>query len=462
MPTPSILLGSYFLELIKKIEAQYEVDCQNAGRKPTLKPTEKRYGYGKDRSNDTNSIRSRMRTHQAVDNYLKEYYKEKSKSVENFNGKTLYTKRLEADEKPNSELNLSEPYRTAYALYAGYENLESFLTEKAGDTTTIYYKGYAYSHAQDTIKSFQFNLVQSGDGYNASLTGFEDGRTDSPFKGSCEVTNNSLFINLKNKQDAELKIIVPEYRQVMERHYLQGVLTTISDDFFPLSVRIFLVRMKEVDKEIIGINKEEEQKIKRYLMLHRQILRAPETRVENLDNLKVRGVLVEDIKHMIGNYWFWYFINDNKIAQIHMKIADDFTVRITNPVYRDSHRDQYGEIKITTSIKQNMCVLAYPNRNNKSQLISSYIIEMSHMEKSILKGVYCTIGTDEQARTGGTIPIFKPLTSQDIGLEAQLINSQTTEDIQNYFANYTEYPELLIIKNKLVAEKERRMRGEDR
>lgn len=202
---------------------------------------------------------------------------------------------------------------------------------------------------------------------------------------------------------------------------------------------VFLVHVKA---ELPTITQDDEYKIKRYLNLQRQILRAPNDKIYSLEMLSVRGEYIEDLVDMIGAYWIWRYTEED-IVQIRMTIQKDFTVQIEHPLYSGTNRNQIGRLNSSRIFNHNLCISTYPNRVNAQQVLSYYMVEIPQGKNwKYLKGNYCNVGGPNYKPSGGALALYK---QQDelLDIEPQVIRR---ENLTNYL---DVYPEFLQLKTML-------------
>lgn len=364
-----------FQVLHEAILKRYEEECKAKGFGiPTKKSA--RYGFGK-QLDSANSILAFMKAHPIISKYIEELNKgiqTHETGYQEINGKTLYNKFLDSEDNTITEVILSEPYSIIYPIYIGCKDLEDFKEQYNLKQQYEPYVGYYYSHQGSEVKSFEFKIAYSGGLCDAELSGFHESFRIDPFTGNGKIKSNNLFINLTNPEDVELKLIIPlEGNQFQAPDFLLGVLTTITSDNFPISVRIFLFR-KPANALEIPDNKS--IKVKRYLNLQRQILRAPNERIHHLEELSVRGEYIEDLVDMIGVYWVWRYAGD-QIVQLKMTIQPDFTVQVMDPTYRGTYSKQIGRLNTSRIFHHNLCISTFPSRQDqRQQIISYYLMEI--------------------------------------------------------------------------------------
>ncbi|MDX1939186.1 MAG: hypothetical protein SFU99_01460 [Saprospiraceae bacterium] len=419
-----------FLTLHKAIRTQYSADCKaNGVAEPASKS--KIYGYG-EHSDYKNSITVFMTKHQTIKDYLDTVNKGLTRNDQGYqeiNGKNLYNKFRDAENNSIDEIKLSEPYSIVYFLYIGCNDYEEFKKKYNLQKTFEIYVGYYFSFANNDIKSFEFKIAHTASDCAVEVRSFHDGYLQDPFTGGGIVKNNNLFINLINKDGIEMKIIIPtESNTIHLPTYMLGVLTTITSENFPLSVRLFLV------KEDMDLTASDLNRIKSYLNFHRQILRAPNERIKTLEDLAIREVFIDDLINMRGTYWMWRY-HDEDIVQIKIVIEDDFTVRIFNPLYTGTFANQIGRVSVSRHFNHSLCIGTFPIRGSARQMISFYMIDMPQgNDWKYLRGVYCTVGTPTQKPSGGNLVLYKQQ-ADPLDIVPQVIKK---DDIPQYLENYGE------------------------
>lgn len=433
-----------FLVLHEAILNRYQEECIAKGIAIPSKQSAK-YGFGKHLASK-HSILDFMKVHPAIANYMEEINKGLNSGVTGFqeiNGKNLYNKFLEVQGDSVTEITLSEPYSIIYPLYVDCNNLGDFKEKYNLIQQFEFYVGYYYSHQGSEVKSFDFKIAYSGGICDIEVNGFHENRRQDPFKGVGKAKSNNLFISLTNPEEIELNLIIPlEGNQFQSPDYLQGVLTTITSDNFPISVRIFLFRMPA---NVAKIPEQQAIKVKRYLNLHRQILRAPNERIHQLEELSVRGEYIEDLVDMVGVYWVWRYIEDN-IVQIKMTINNDFTVQVIDPTYTGTFSKQIGRLNSSRIFHHNLCISTFPSRADlRQQIISYYLVALPQGNSSnwkYLKGIYSNVGDGTHKSAGGMIAIYKEQVDK-LDVDAQIIRRGQISDYLE------EYPELVPLKTML-------------
>lgn len=184
-----------------------------------------------------------MKAKPSINNYLtgvNKGLKENETGFQEVNGKNLYNKFLDTQNSAITEINLSEPHSIVYLLYIDCKDLEDFKEKYQLKRPSESYIGYYYSHEGSEVKSFDFKMAYVDGECDAALSGFHEEKRQDPFTGTGKNKSKNLFINLTNREEVELKLIIPiEGNQIQSQHYLLGVLTTITSDDFPISVRFF-------------------------------------------------------------------------------------------------------------------------------------------------------------------------------------------------------------------------------
>lgn len=444
MPKQSISRQA-FLVLHRAILEQYHRDC--ASEKVTVPKTKAQiYGYG-DHEEYSYSIVKFMYQHPAIAEYLATANagkKPREKDYQVINGKNLYNKLRDAEKNITNDITLTIPYSPVYFMYIGCQDFEEF--KQKYDLTDVFevYEGFYFSQRDNQVKSFDLKITYTDFDCQAELTRFHEGNRPEPFEGIGLLKSKNLFLNLTNEEDVELKLIIPlEGKKISLQTYMLGVLTTISSDDFPLSVRVLFAKKTSIQDQIPVEN---QSLIRRYITLHRQNLRAPNERILDLSNLAIRGEFIADLAMMIGKYWIWQYLGDD-ILQIRMIIEDDFTVRITNPLYEGSLADQVGIINISKIFDPSLCISTFPERRQvQQQIISFFMIELPQRRDhgQYFKGVFCTVEQQKDEPFGGPLSIYKERPDDDFSdVKPQIIDKN---DISDYL---DEFVELLPVKTKL-------------
>ena len=435
------LLPKVFLLLHNAIVAKHAKLCEAKGVE-VPSTTTALYGHGQD-VDEENSIMAMMLETASIKNYI-----EKNGKKKNINGKALYDRRLDA-EKDNA-IKLPKLYAAIYPLFLEYDNLEAFLQANTTAGAVVYYTGYYFSKQSEAVKCFGCTIEQRGAEYIIAIKGFHDDLLPDPFEGKGIVKERNFFANLMNEEGVGMTMIIPVENDDFARRqsYLQGALTTMTSKFFPISVRVFLAKGEPAD-----IDEEDDLRIRQYISLQRQVLRATPATIETLDDLMVRGERVSDITNMIGSYWIWRYSNGN-ILQIKMVIHNDFTVSLEHPMYPNL----IGSFSTSKVFNHCLCITCFTKGlQNHEQVISFYMIEkLPHWQVSgILNGAFCNVGTTgayQQPLVGDNMILYKEKPDAPFEL---LVPSVIPEGA---FAEYVEsydYPELLIVRSKLKVVRER-------
>ncbi|MEN0047073.1 MAG: hypothetical protein AAF806_08455, partial [Bacteroidota bacterium] len=255
-----------------------------------------------------------------------------------------------------------------------------------------------------------------------------------------------LFVTLKNEDGVESVLIIPtggiDFK--VNTHY-HAVFSTISKDDFPISLRLFLAK-KPNENEKIG--SEDDLCIRRYITMQQQILRAPKEEYIDLRRIKVKEEMLEDIRHMIGTYWIWRYLEDKvtKVVQLKLIIRDDFSVELEHPLYQAGYRDQIGSISITRQFKHQIFITT--NRKDSSQVLSSLMIEvLQDKSKTLLGGTFCNVGNGEILPSAGKMALLRE--DSDVPMTDLHPEIFLEKDLRNHLFKYDEYPELIKLRQKL-------------
>jgi|GEM_PF-4823329 hypothetical protein len=431
-----------FVVLHNAILQHYAEECKAKGV-AVPKKQGALYGFGGKHKKSDYSVLAMMKATPAIITYLKQVNEGQSENETGFqelNGKNLYNKFLETQNESVTEIVLSEPYSVIYPLYIDCKDLEAFKEKYNLKQHFDNYIGYYYSQRDNEVKEFQFQMAYANGECEAITGGFHEGRRQDPFTGRGSVKSNNLFINFINKEGIELKIIIPtEGNQLQSQHYLMGVLTTITGDNFPISVRIFLVRLTNNLKKV---PEEDAYKIKRYLNLQRQNLRAPNERITDLKELAVRDEQIENLELMIGTYLMWRYVGAD-ILQIKIVIGMDFSIQVLDDLYSGTYADQIGKLNSSRNFHHNLCISTFPKRGSQ-QVLSYYLIEIPQGQRwKYLKGIYSNVGNPEHKPSGGAIALYKEQEGESLELQPQIINK---DDISEFL---DDYPELVQLKTML-------------
>ncbi len=422
------LSRSAFLRLHDAILEEYQKDCDGAGiTKPKVEAIV--YGYN-EHEKHPHTIAAFMLKRPEIAKHLNQNNGRLQSSY-------LYNKLKAAEKLTSGTITITEPYATAYLLYIGCKNIEEFKKKYEQSDTTEAYKGFYFSRLDNRVNDFELHLTHNGEDCIASLTGFFNGNRPEPFTGAGRVKSRNLFLNLENKQGIEMKLIIPlEGDRIRLPNYIPGVLTTISSDDFPLSVR-FLLAKKQVDNR--PLSEEDELRIRRYITLHRQTLRASKESIRNLRyDLKIRGEDVESLAHMVGTYWIWQYMG-NDIVQLKMIIQEDYSIHITNPLFRGNLAEQMGVISINRTVRDlNICISVLPKNSEKEQTHSFFMIElpMRTDHGNLLKGAFSTVEQQKDEPFGGALSLIKEAGADLADLEPQIIKENAVDD---YLEKYVEF-----------------------
>lgn len=442
---------SVFVLLHDAIVDEHAKRCEEKGVE-VPSTTTALYGHGQD-ADEKNSITAMMLETEAVKNYIEKNGKKRS-----INGKALYDRRLNA--KKGNAITLPRLYAAIYPLFLGYDNLEAFLQANTTPGAVVYYTGYYFSKQSEQVKIFACQLTSNREAYDVSLKGFHEGALKDPFSGTGKIGKRNLFINASNEDGIGMTVIVPVDSTdfINKQTYLHGVLTTITSDDFPLSTRILLVKQTGLKKQEL---RKEKLSISRYLALHRQILRAPRENIGKLEDLAIRGEIVDSLVAMIGTYWIWRYSNGN-IVQTKMTIKDDFSVLIKQPMYNAPYSEQIGVVNISRAFNHCLCITSLAMRGPHAyQVLSFCIVEILQTQTNFgfLNGAFCnvgTVGTDNQPIFGDNMIVYKE--KPDAPLALLVPNVIPEGEFAEYVESY-DYLELLIVRGKLKVVRERTKGG---
>lgn len=431
------LSRSAFLRLHAAILEEYEKDCDREGvPKPTTDAIV--YGYNKHEKHPHTIAAFMLKRPEILEHLRQHNLSKDEKQKRELQSKNLYNKLKKAEKPRSGTITITDPYATAYLLYIDCKNIEEFKMKYERSDTTEVYKGFYYSKLNNQVSGFELRLTHNdGEDCTASLTGFFNGNRNEPFEGIGRVKSRNLFLNLENKDDIEMKLIIPlEGDRIRLPNYMPGVLTTISSDDFPLSVR-FLLAKKQIDNR--SLSEEDELRIRRYITLHRQTLRASKESIRNLRyDLKIRGEDVESLAHMVGNYWIWQYIG-NDIVQLKMVIQEDYSIHITNPLFQGNFAEQMGVISINRTVRDlNICISVLPRNSEKEQTYSFFMIELPVRTDhgNLLKGAFSTVEQQKDEPFGGALSLIKEEGDDLADLTPQIIKEN---DVNDYLENYVEF-----------------------
>jgi hypothetical protein len=235
--------------LHKKIRECFENNCRHLhGATPPTKASQL-YGF-KPFNPEALSIKFDMEAHQKIKNYLSKVNRglaSNEKGYVEIKGKYLYQKLLEVQNKNAREVTLSPPYSFIYFWYVECKDLFDFQEKFALQSENSYtYNCFYFYSPQQEINEFELKLTFAGMDCEAELIGFHNGKKTDPFYGKGNKINGNYFFSLQNEDHVEIQLILPvEGDSLEDEDYSQGILSTISSDNFPLSVRIFLAKKEE-------------------------------------------------------------------------------------------------------------------------------------------------------------------------------------------------------------------------
>ncbi len=433
--------------LFKAITNQYEERCKTAGK--TIPTNQDEYFGFNDKADHSDSLKGNMEAHPKVADFLKRTNQGKPQEKTGYkkiNGKYLYNKKQALEKEGLTEISLSSFYLTVYCNYLNCEGMEDFRKKFLLASSKVRYHAFYFSKRDYRVKHFTIDIeLSAGRECEVEAWGFHEDRRKDPFKGTGIIKSSNLFVNLLNEEGIEMKLIFPEHSpRFSDEQYRHGVMLTISYDNFPVSVRLLMIKIGSDQQEA---SEPDTLRAERYLMFHQKNLRAPQERISSLTSLTVRDEPIENIVHMIGNYWVWHY-SDKYLVQFKMEILPDFSVRIPDhPLHLGGNVNQIGQVSASRLANNCLCIGLRPE--NSFQILSFMMIEIpqSILQGNILRGSYCTVGSDNRSPKGGNLALYK---DDDFFPYDELVPELILrKNIARHLHKYEDYAELIILRNVL-------------
>lgn len=273
----------------------------------------------------------------------------------------------------------------------------------------FHYIGLYYSFSHGTRQSVRlwinyYNRYKNE--YPAELTGLynekeeEFDETDH-YTGTAKETPTCFLISL-NEEKSKRPLTLMGYQGAVtakDLKYIRCAATGISNLGFPFSLELFLIKVEKEDRtktsEEVLSKIEGLSNIDYYLQAQRRNFRIPPRVIQDLNDIKARGVKAGRMQSVKGQYRIWSLGYSGDLIQSKFIINDNFTAKLTTIANRDLYRLQHCVFSISL-IGEKLCVSSHPKFG--VSVINYAIFDIDEDERNQIKtGVYCGIGVNGES-----------------------------------------------------------------
>jgi len=393
----------WFVKLHDALLAKFKEECLRTGETYPSNSNQL-YGYG-NYNERLPSLVDALNEHPAVKSHLENLNAGKKSNEQGFksiNGKYLYNKMQEVEDEKTKEIKLNDFYETIYLKYLGYKDLEAFQDANARAIAWTHYECFYYSFKNHAVQSFGMKLSFEADEIRARIKGFHD-ETEEQLEGTAEHKNGRLHIRAFNASGYEIFLVATlGNERPQQLQYMYCAFLTVSSAGFPVSHRGMLLKTNDQP-----LNEESMLRVKRYMMLKRQSIRAPFRTLYALEDLKVNSNnSVDRIAHLVGTYRVWRYDDEGNIVQSKLTIADDYTTTLYSDLFTKEFNEQICLLDISTEYNHRLCISTHPS-NTSTQIIYYAMVEIPHKRRvKYLNGVFCSVGAGREKSIGRDMVLY--------------------------------------------------------
>lgn len=318
---------------------------------------------------------------------------------QDFNGQNLYNKFIEVFDNQAESCAIEEPYATAYILYAGFKDVNAFLSEAPQDRSVraqrpmTVLKAFYWSYRRNSIREFQLRCDFSSAPFYIEQTGYHDSIREPVYKGEGKLVDGKIQVTLIDKESRdEMKITINSGDNPLSSEAMLGSVMAVSahEERSPVCFEVLLVNKSG------PLDPEDELRIKRFLFLHRRNFRVKNIAV-NLRNLQAKRRAVDVLSGMVAYYRCWRF--DEQFEHLLSSVfylAEDYKAYCYTAHHRRNNLNRQvcllDLLYDDESNKSTLCVSTHPDQG--ADLLSSLYIEIIRERHELTGGVMCISGED--------------------------------------------------------------------